>query len=166
MNAKSFLRLAPIMLACQLFAGAALAQQPSAAALATARELVELKGGNAMFEPVIISMIEQTKAALLQTNPQLSKDLNDVAAQLRTEFSPRRNDLMAQAAKLYAQRFTEQELKDILAFYKTPTGRKMITQEPLVLDETFNYVQQWSPRVGEEVMTRFRAEMKKKGHNL
>jgi uncharacterized protein len=166
MNAKSFLRLAPIMLACQLFAGAALAQQPSAGAIATARELVELKGGNAMFEPVIISMIEQTKAALLQTNPQLSKDLNDVAAQLRTEFSPRRNDLMAQAAKLYAQRFTEQELNDILAFYKTPTGRKMITQEPLVLDETFNYVQQWSPRVGEEVMTRFRAEMKKKGHNL
>ena len=38
--------------------------------------------------------------------------------------------------------------------------------EPLVLDEAFNYVQQWAPRVGEEVMNRFRAEMKKKGHNL
>ncbi len=42
----------------------------------------------------------------------------------------------------------------------------MIVQEPLVLDETFNFVQRWSPRVGEEVMNRFRAEMKKKGHDL
>ena len=28
-----------------------------------------------MFDPVIVSVIEQTKAALLQTNPQLAKDL-------------------------------------------------------------------------------------------
>jgi len=166
MNAKSFGRLAPLMLACQLFAGVALAQQPTPAAIATARELVELKGGNAMFDPVIVSVVEQTKGALLQTNPQLAKDLNDVATQLRNEFSPRRTELMNQAAKLYAQRFSEQELKDILAFYKTPVGRKMIVQEPQVLDDTFNFVQQWSPRVGEEVMNRFRAEMKKKGHNL
>jgi len=166
MNAKSFARLAPVLLACQLFAGVALAQQPTAAAIGKARELVELKGGNAMFEPVIISMIEQTKGALLQTNPQLAKDLNDVATQLRSEFSPRRNELMTEAAKLYALRFSEQELKDILAFYKTPVGRKMIVQEPQVLDETFNFVQRWSPRVGEEVMNRFRAEMKKKGHDL
>ena len=42
----------------------------------------------------------------------------------------------------------------------------MLVQEPQVLDDTFNYVKQWGPRVAEEVMNRFRAEMKKKGHNL
>ena len=166
MNAKFLARLAPVMLACQLLAGAALAQQPTPAAVAVAREVVELKGGSAMFDPVIISMIEQTKAALMQTNPQLAKDLEAVGTQLRTEFVPRRSELMAEAAKLYANRFSEQELKDMAAFYKSPLGRKMIVQEPLVLDEAFNYVQQWAPRVGEEVMNRFRAEMKKKGHNL
>ena len=166
MNAKSLIRLAPVIFACQLFAGVALAQQPTPAAIATARELVEIKGGSAMFDPVIVSMIEQTKGALLQTNPQLAKDLNEVGTQLRNEFGPRRNELMGEAAKLYANRFTEQELKDMVAFYKSPLGRKMVMQEPIVLDETFNYVQQWAPRVGEEVMNRFRAEMKKKGHNL
>jgi hypothetical protein len=161
-------RLAAVLLfACVTLGGAALAQPaPSASAIATARELVETKGGAAMFEPVIISVVEQTKAALIQTNPQLTKDLNDVAAQLRTEFSPKRNELMAQAAKLYADRFSEQELKDMLTFYKSALGKKMITVEPQVLDETFNYVQQWGQRVSEEVMNRFRAEMKKKGHNL
>ena len=167
MNAKSLARLVPMALvACHLFAGAALAQQPSAAAVAAARELVELKGGTAMFDPVVVSVIEQTKGALLQTNPQLAKDLNDVATQLRNEFAPRRSELMGEAARLYATRFTEQEIKDMTAFYKSSLGKKMLVTEPQVLDEAFNFVQQWAPRVGEEVMNRFRAEMKKKGHNL
>ena len=167
MNAK-YLRLAPAaVLACQLLAGVALTQPaPSPAAVAAARELVELKGGSAMFDPVIVSMIEQTKNALLQTNPQLANDLNAVATQLRNEFGPRRDELMAQAAKLYAGRFTEQEIKDMVTFYKSPLGKKMLEREPVVLDQTFNFMQQWAPRVGEEVMNRFRAEMKKKGHNL
>jgi hypothetical protein len=43
----------------------------------------------------------------------------------------------------------------------------MLVQEPLVLDETFSYVQQqWAPKFSEEVMVRVRAEMKKRGHNL
>jgi hypothetical protein len=161
-------RLAALLLfACTTIGGAALAQPaPSASAVATARELVETKGGAAMFEPVIVSVVEQTKGALLQTNPQLAKDLNDVAQQLRTEFAPRRDELMTYAAKLYAERFSEQELKDMLAFYKSPLGKKMTTVEPQVLDETFNYIQQWGQRVSEDVMNRFRAEMKKKGHNL
>jgi len=162
------LRLAAaLLIACTTFSGAVLAQPaPSANAVATARDLVETKGGSAMFDPVIISVIEQTKAALLQTNPQLAKDLSDVAAQLRTEFGPKRDELLAYAAKLYADRFSEQELKDMLAFYKSPLGRKMSNVEPQVLDETFNYIQQWGQRVSEDVMNRFRAEMKKKGHNL
>lgn len=167
MNAQSFVRLTPLVLACQLFAVGALAQQPSAAAIALGRDLVEAKGANAMFEPIMIGMIEQTKAALLQTNPQLAKDLNDVATQLRTEFTPRRTEIVAEAGKYYAAAFTEAELKDLVAFYKSPLGKKMQEREPAILDQTFNFVQQqWGPRLGEEVMNRFRAEMKKKGHNL
>jgi hypothetical protein len=158
--------LAAVALLVCLGGGMAQAQAPSSGAVATARELVETKGGSAMFDPVIVSMVEQTKGALLQTNPQLAKDLNDVATQLRTEFTPRKDELMNQAAKLYADRFSEQELKDMLAFYKSALGQKMIVQEPQVLDETFNYIQQWGARTSEDVMTRFRAEMKKKGHNL
>jgi len=91
-------RLAPVAaLVCLLGTAHAQAQAPSASAIATARELVETKGGNAMFDPVIVSVVEQTKGALLQTNPQLAKDLNDVATQLRSEFSPRRNELMTEA---------------------------------------------------------------------
>jgi hypothetical protein len=166
-NIKS--RLAALALALSAFAlllGPAAAQPPNANALKAARELVEIKGGGKMFQPIVIGVVDQTRNALLQTNPQLAKDLQDVGNQLRAEFAPRSDELVAQAARFYADRFTEQELKDLVAFYKTPLGNKMLVQEPLVLDDSFGYVQQWAPKIGEEVMTRFRAEMKKKGHNL
>jgi hypothetical protein len=166
MNARHFIRLAPLALAVQLLAAPAFAQQPSAAAVAAAREVVELKGGTQLFEPIVIGVIEQTKGAILQTNPQLSKDLNDVGNQLRGEFTPKTVEILNEAAKFYAARFSEQELREISNFYKTPTGKKMLTQEPLALDDTFTFVQQWGQRVSEDVMNRFRAEMKKKGHNL
>ena len=169
MNRKSLwlARTAATLFAFHLLASNALAQQqPSPAAVALGRELVEIKGGAGMFDPIIINVIEQTKGNLLQMNPQLSKDLNDVSTQLRNEFTPRRVELIAEAGRLYAVAFTEAELKDMLAFYKAPLGKKMLEREPVVLDQTFTFMQQWAPRVGEEVMNRFRAEMKKKGHNL
>ena len=164
---NSFLVRLALVLVWPLFAGAALAQQPTPAALATAKELVTLKGGANMFEPMVLGVIEQAKAALLQTNPQLAKDLNDVGAQLRTEFAPRSAELVNEAAKQYASRFSDAELKELVVFFKSPAGQKMLVQEPQVLDATFSFMQQqWGPRVGEEVLARFRAEMKKKGHNL
>ena len=166
MNARFFTPFALVLLACQLFVGVASAQQPSPAAVALGRELVELKGGAGMFDPIVVNVVEQTKGALLQTNPQLAKDLNDVSTQLRNEFAPRRAELINEAGRLYAVAFTDAELKDMIAFYKSPLGKKMLEREPVVLDQTFNFMQQWAPRVGEEVMNRFRAEMKKKGHNL
>jgi hypothetical protein len=159
-----FVHLAAVLLA--LLAGPAQAQPATPAAIAAAKELLGLKGAAQMFDPVVTGVIEQTKGALLLTNPQLSKDLTDVGNQLRNEFAPRRAEIINEAAKFYAARFSEQELKDVVAFYKSPAGQKMLTQEPLVLDETFGFVQQWQGRIGEDVMNRFRAEMKKKGHNL
>ena len=165
-NSLWFAQIAATIFACHLLIGEVSAQQPSPAAVALGREVVEIKGGAAMFDPIIVNVVEQTKGSLLQTNPQLSKDLNDVGAQLRNEFTPRRTEMIAEAGRLYAAAFTEAELKDMVAFYKTPLGKKMLEREPVVLDQTFNFMQQWAPRVGEEVMNRFRAEMKKKGHNL
>ncbi len=167
MIAKSF-RLACVaamVIGCLI--GAAHAQQPTASALTAAKEVVELKGGNNMFDPVIVNVVDQTRTALLRTSPQLAKELNEVASAVVVEYASKRAELIAEAAKFYAGRFSEQELKDIATFYRSALGKKMLAQEPLVLDETFSYIQQqWAPKFAEEVMVRIRADMKKKGHNL
>ena len=142
------------------------AAQPSAAAVAIARDIVEAKGALNMFDSVIVGVIEYHKGVLLQSNPTLQKDLNDVTTKLSAEFAPRRANLHAEIARAYAGRFTEQELKEILAFYKTPLGKKLIVEEPKGVDDATKRVDAWASKFAEEVLTRIRAEMKKKGHNL
>src|SRR4051812_24545375 len=108
MSAGHFARLgAAAALAWCALVAPSFAQQASPGAVAAAREVVELKGGAQMFDPIVVGVIEQTKGALLQTNPQLARDLDAVSVQLRSEFAPRRDEIIAEAAKAYAQRFTE-----------------------------------------------------------
>ena len=159
-------RAALLALALVAAAGAAKAQQPSAAALASARELMDLKGVKSLVEPVVVGVIEQTKGTILQTNPGLTKDLDEVSAQLRNEYQPRVAEMTNEIVQLYAQRFSEQELKEAIGFYKSAAGKKMLAEEPRILDATYARLQQWAIRFQDEVMTRVRAEMKKRGHNL
>lgn len=141
-------------------------QKPSTAAIAMANEILAMKGATNYFQPIIPGVIEQDKNMLLQQNPMLQKDLNALALQLRTEFSSRISELMDGAARTYASHFTEAELKDILAFYKSPVGRKTIEEDPKTIDQSLKLAQEWSIKFSEEVLARMRAEMKKKGHDL
>jgi hypothetical protein len=142
------------------------APPPSPAAVALAKELIETKGGGLIFQPIVPGVIEQVKNTFLQTNPGLVKELTEVATQLRTEFAGKRDEILNGVAQLYAQRFTEQELREAVAFYKTPLGQKIVNEEPKILDESFGNIQQWAGKFSEEVVTKMRAEMKKKGHDL
>lgn len=139
---------------------------PSAASLAAAKEIIEIKGSLKLFEPIVQGVIEQHKSLMEQANPMLSRDLNEIAGRLRVEFAPRRAQLESDVVKIYAQAFTEAELKDLLAFYKSPLGKKLIDQEPKVLDASMTKASEWADKLAQEVVTRLRAEMKKKGHNL
>jgi uncharacterized protein len=141
-------------------------QQPTPAALATAKELMTVKGATNMFDPLIPGIIESAKNAFLPTNPGLFRELNEVAALLRTQFAARRNEIIDEIARLYAQRFTEAEMKEVIVFYKSPVGRKFVADEPQVIDQGLARTQAWSNKLSDEVLNRFRSEMKKKGHDL
>jgi len=155
---------AAVAFACLAAGGLARAQTPGA--LATAKELVALKGGGAMFDPLIPGVIERVKNTFVPTNPQLMGQLNEVAAQLNKEYATKRVDILNEVAKVYAQHFTETELKEILAFYKSTVGRKMIAEEPKAIDQSLKAAQDWAAKFSDTVQERFRVEMKKKGYDL
>ena len=148
------------------FGGVTHAQQPSASAVAAARELLQVKGATTMVDVLVPGIVETVKNNFLPTHPTLSKDFNEVAVQLRAEFAGRRNDILNEVATIYARRFSEQELKDIIAFYKSPVGQKFVKEEPGAVDDSLSRAQSWSNTVSEQVIARFRTEMKKKGHDL
>jgi hypothetical protein len=73
---------------------------------------------------------------------------------------------MNDAARIYASHFTEAELKQILAFYQSPLGKKLLTEEPKTADESMSMAGSWADKLSEEVMSKMRAEMKKRGHDM
>lgn len=148
------------------FAEISFAQQPSRTAIAMAKEILDIKGAKTMFDPVVRGVVEQVKRTILQTNFALQKDINDVAAQLQREFDPRNSQIMDEVARIYAAKFTEQELKELIAFYKSPLGQKTVVEEPKALDQSMAFASAWADKLAEEALARFRAEMKKKGHDI
>ena len=153
------------------FAGPLTAQQKPApasspAALLMAKEIIDLKGAGTAFDPLVTGVIEYHRNLLIQTNPNLARQIEQVAQQLLTEMQPRKVELQQQLARTYAQHFTEPELKDAIAFYRTPLGKKLITEEPKAMEETMKAADTWSRKFAEEVVAKLRAELKKKGLNV
>ena len=160
---KRATRLAAVAAALVAFGPAAHSQQPSAAAMATAKEIVAVTGATTLFNPLISGVVEQAKLLFLQQNPGLSKELNEVAAKMRNDLAPRFDELVNDVARNYATFFTEQELKDVLAFYKTPAGNKLISGQPKVFDASMKFAQEWSIKLSDEVIAKMRDELKKRG---
>jgi hypothetical protein len=151
--------------ACFVLAhGAKAQQQPSPAMVALGVQLLETKGAYGAFDPVVEGVIRYQKGAFLQINANLGKDLDAVEAQLVKEFAPKHQEVRSEVARAYVSEFTEAELKEALAFYKSPLGKKVIDAEPRAFDAINKQMQAWADKFADEVSTRMRAEMKKKGH--
>lgn len=142
------------------------AQKQSPAALQAAQEIVAATGATALFNPLIAGVIEQAKVLFLQQDPSLSRDANEIAAKMRADLAPRLSELNDAVAKMYATHFTEQELKDLLAFYKSPVGKKLVVQQPEIADGSLKFAQDWANKLSDEVVEKMRLELKKKGHAL
>jgi uncharacterized protein len=142
------------------------AQEPPASHMTAARDYIEAKGAAAAFEGAIPALIDQVRGNFLQTNPDLGKQLGEVSTALKAEFATRRAELVTLLARAYSTRFTEAELKEATAFLRSPVGRKLVTDEPAVLEDAFTRMQAWSNKLADDVIVRMRAEMKKRGFTL
>jgi len=156
-------RLAAVAVALVAFGPAAHSQQPSAAAMSTAKEIVTVTGATTLFNPLIAGVVEQAKLLFLQQNPGLSKDLNEIAIKIRNDLTPRFDELVNDVARNYAIHFTEQELKDVLAFYKSPAGKKLITEQSKVVEASMKFAQDWANKLSDQVIAQMREELKKRG---
>jgi hypothetical protein len=145
---------------------AALAQQPSASHLQVARDVVEASGATRAFDAVIPAVMQQTYSLFQQQNPDLQKPLAEAIVTLRPEFDARRVEIRDLVAQVYAKKFSEAELKDLLAFYRSSSGKKFVAEIPGVLEESFGKTQEWGGKLSEEIIIRLRAEMKKRGHTI
>ena len=160
---KHVVRLAAIAGALVGISPWAHSQQPSAAAMASAKELIATTGATTLFSPLIPGVVEQAKLLFLQQNPTIGAQLNEVAAKVRTDLAPRFSEISDQVAKFYATAFTDQELKAIIAFYHTPAGKKLLDEQPKIADASMRFAQEWANKLSDEVIGKMREELQKRG---
>jgi uncharacterized protein len=142
------------------------AHQPSQPAIQMAKQILETKHADAIFDPLVRGVVVKTRDFFMQTNFMWSKDLNEVTDVLIKQYSTRTAELMNDAARIYASHFTEPELKQLLTFYQSPLGQKVIAEEPKAADESMSSAATWADKLSEEVINKMRAEMKKRGHDM
>ena len=74
--------------------------------------------------------------------------------------------MTTEVATLYATHFSEGELKQIVTFYQSPVGKKVLSLQPTVIDASMKFAQTWANKLSDEVVAKMREELKKKGHAL
>ena len=57
-------------------------------------------------------------------------------------------------------------MKDLVTFYKSPLGQKLLASEPRAIQFSMSYMNQWAQNFAETINGEFRAEMRKRGKQI
>jgi hypothetical protein len=141
-------------------------KQASAACLASAREILQMKNAAAMYANAVPNIVSQTKDQILSTNLNYQKDLNEVAVIVAQRMAGKEKEIGEGMAQIYCNEFSDKELADLVAFYKSPLGQKLLTSEPRAIQFSMSYMNGWAQNFAETVNGEFRAEMRKRGKQI
>jgi hypothetical protein len=134
--------------------------------MALAQQAIELSRASAGFDDILPLVAEQVKSLFIRSNPSLTKEIEEVTDTVAFEFARKRADLDITIQGVWARRFSEAELTEIIAFYKSPVGAKLADLSPEMLALSVGAAKQWSDMLSTTLVTRVREEMQKRGHQL
>lgn len=135
-----------VMLAALALVGmlVSVAHGQDARRLASAKRVLDVSG-----------TIEAMTAAMRANLPAQRAANPQIPAEFWTRFEARilrdAPQLVDSIAVLYANRFTQQELDGLLAFYQSPTGRRLRQLQPTLVTESSAIGQRWGMRIGTEI---------------
>lgn len=134
--------------------------------MALAQQAIEASGAAVGFDDILPLVAEQTKGLFIRSNPALTAEIEEVTDAVAFEFARKRADLDISIQGVWARRFSEAELSEIIAFYKSPVGSKLASLSPEMLALSVGAAKQWSDELSVTLVTRVREEMQKRGHQL
>ena len=91
------------------------------------------------------------KAELIQKNPDLQAIIVKTVDEETFAMVPRRTDLEKEAALAYARVFSEQDLNNIATFYNSETGKKLLSDGPIVSRELFKAADIWQRGIARDL---------------
>src|SRR5690606_7393431 len=121
--------VAAVAAAAGLWAGAASAYAQTPAHLAAADDLLVAMDARAQYESALVSAMDAELAA----DPSLAPYRDVMLGFLQEYVSWER--VKGDYARVYAQRFSEADLREVTAFYRTPVGRRFAEKNADVANE-------------------------------
>jgi len=144
----------------------ALAEDFTESHLAAARDTIAAAHASEQFNQILVVLADQTKALFQRSNPSAVKDIEDVVDQVALDLAKRRPELDRELERVWASRFTEDELKAIAAFYRSPVGMKFGQQMPVIIQDSIRSAGIWKDAISTEIVTRARDELNKRGYQF
>ena len=153
------------------------AQQPAAppeaaaenvdpARLAAARDLLVATNTDAQFAAIIPLMFRQMRQSLPSQGPNQQDEVNKVFDEIEKQFLDRRGEILDQIARLYALKFTPEEMNALGEFYRSPVGQKFIAAMPDIAADAMRLGNAWGQQIGREAEQKVRDELQKRGLKL
>jgi hypothetical protein len=153
-------------LALAISSAGASAQEPTPAALNYANQILVDIGMKPSLDQVVPAMLGQLERNVTATRPELKDALHQTLLAIEPEFVKTEQAVLADSAKFFASRMTEQELKDTAAFFESATGKKYIEAQAALMIEVSDAARVWRARLSTDILARAREEMKKKGYDF
>ena len=121
------------------------ANAQDAAYKSTLKTMLDVSGSNETFKAAIDQMVGIAK----QSNPNVPDEFWKELTLEVTNTSL--NDIVDLLAPVYAKHLDIDDLKGIIGFYKTPTGKKFASKQPLIAQESMLVGQQWGMDLGQKI---------------
>ena len=144
----------------------AMAQEVPPEQLELARKYIDLTDRSAIYETTLVEIAIGTMRQIVQQNPEISEQTNTAISKILEEYKGRKGELLDQFARVYAVRFTIPELQEIVAFYESPTGRKLAAANAEVNIDLQRVMQVFTNNVRPEFFAKVRAELREQGIEL
>ena len=135
------------MLAVSVLSASAFADD--AARHADTRKLLELAGTRQLVDQMLPRLITQFR----QMMP-------DVPADFWTDFQKECDPqaFIDMVVPIYEEHFSDDEIKQLIAFYESPIGKKLSATQPLLVQESMTAGQAWGRQIGEKVIQQLKAK--------
>ena len=125
------------------------AAEPSPAAIENANKLILDLGLKQSLDVVVPALFGEFEKNVLATRPELKDPLHQALLVLVPEFNKGEPAVLADVARVMATKLSESELKEVVAFYESPTGKKYVAAEPAFIDELQSAGSAWRQKLAE-----------------
>jgi hypothetical protein len=139
----------------------AIAQSEVNARMAAAKELLDAMGGRKAITEQIDRVIPAQMAALQTQFPSLTGDTRRVIERsMRFEMKRGVDQLLGQMAGAWARRFSAAELREIAAFHRSPTGKRLREHQAELQREISEIGRNWGADISRKLQEHLNDYMK------